>query len=135
MLADPAMPDEQAGRLVRERVGMARLIAARRPVEDREPRDHGHFDLLAARYKYLRTFTPAVIAALDADRQHRQPARRRPARCRRGIAGAQRRRARDRPGAGDDTRRDRVRAEPGGAATWMQPAGRAAVRPTGTTGS
>jgi TnpA family transposase len=64
VLADPAIPDEQAGRLVRERVGMTRLIAARRPVEDREPRDHGHFDLLAARYKYLRTFTPAVIAAL-----------------------------------------------------------------------
>jgi len=48
VLADPAIPDEQAGRLVRERIGMARLIAARRPVEDREPRDHGHFDLLAA---------------------------------------------------------------------------------------
>ena len=43
---------------------MARLIAARRPTEDRGQRDHGHFDLLAARYKYLRTFTPAVIAAL-----------------------------------------------------------------------
>ena len=64
VLADPAIPDEQAGRLVRERIGMARLIAARRLVEDREPRDHGHFDLLAARYKHLRTFTPTVIAAL-----------------------------------------------------------------------
>ena len=31
---------------------------------DRKPRDHGHFDLLAARYKYLRTFTLTVIAAL-----------------------------------------------------------------------
>jgi hypothetical protein len=62
VLADPAIPDEQTGRLLRERIGMARLIAARRPV--REQRDHGHFDLLAARYKYLRTFTPAVIAAL-----------------------------------------------------------------------
>jgi hypothetical protein len=40
------------------------LIAARHTPEQREPRDHGHFDLLAARYKYLRTFTPAVIAAL-----------------------------------------------------------------------
>jgi hypothetical protein len=35
VLADPAIPDDQAGRLVRERVGMARLIAARRPMEDR----------------------------------------------------------------------------------------------------
>ena len=43
---------------------MERLIAARRAPEDRGRRDHGHFDLLAARYKYLRTFTPAVIAAL-----------------------------------------------------------------------
>ncbi len=43
---------------------MPRLQAARRPVAEREPRDHGHFDLLAARYKYLRTFTPAVIAHL-----------------------------------------------------------------------
>lgn len=31
---------------------------------DRKPRDHGHFNLLAARYKYLRTFTLTVIAAL-----------------------------------------------------------------------
>ncbi len=64
VLADPVIPDEQAGRLVRERIGMARLIAARRLGEDREPRDHGHFDLLAARYKHLRTVTPTVIAAL-----------------------------------------------------------------------
>ncbi|MGZ4435960.1 MAG: hypothetical protein ACXVW7_20410 [Trebonia sp.] len=54
----------QAGQLVRQRLGMPRLLAARRAAEDRDQRDHGHFDLLAARYKYLRTFTPAVIAAL-----------------------------------------------------------------------
>jgi len=64
VLADPAVADDQVGRLIRARIGMARLQAARRPTEDREPRDHGHFDLLAARYKYLRTFTPAVAAAL-----------------------------------------------------------------------
>jgi TnpA family transposase len=64
VLADPGVSDADAGRLVRARVGMARLQAARRPADEREPRDHGHFDLLAARYKYLRTFTPAVIAAL-----------------------------------------------------------------------
>ena len=64
VLADPAVPDDQAGRLVRARIGMPRLQAARRAVEDREPRDHGHLDLLAARYKHLRTFTPAVIAEL-----------------------------------------------------------------------
>jgi TnpA family transposase len=64
VLADPNVSDADAGRLVRERVGMPRLVAARRPVDDRGQRDHGHFDLLAARYKYLRTFTPPVIAAL-----------------------------------------------------------------------
>jgi len=63
VLADPGIPDEQTGQLVRQRLGMPRL-AARRPAEDREQRDHGHFDLLAARYKHLRTFTPAVIRAL-----------------------------------------------------------------------
>jgi len=64
ILADPLVSDADAGRLVRARVGMPRLQAARRPTAEREPRDHGHFDLLAARYKYLRTFTPAVIAQL-----------------------------------------------------------------------
>jgi hypothetical protein len=64
VLADPAVPDAEVGRRIRERIGMPRLIAARRPVEERQPRDHGHFDLLAARYKYLRTFTPAMIAAM-----------------------------------------------------------------------
>ncbi|WP_236054764.1 DUF4158 domain-containing protein [Mycobacterium sp. SM1] len=68
VLADPTVPDEQAGRVVRQRVGMQRLIAARRPPEDRGQRDHGHFDLLAARYKYTRTFTPLVIAALSLTR-------------------------------------------------------------------
>lgn len=75
VVADPTVPDEQAGRLVRQRVGMRRLVAARRPVEEREPRDHGHCDLLAA---------PQVPAHLHpggdrraaADRQDRQPARR-----------------------------------------------------------
>jgi TnpA family transposase len=64
ILADAGVSDADAGRLVRARIGMARLQGARRPVAEREPRDHGHFDLLAARYKYLRTFTPAVIAHL-----------------------------------------------------------------------
>jgi hypothetical protein len=64
ILADSAVSDADAGRLVRDRIGMSRLQAASRPTAEREPRDHGHFDLLAARYKYLRTFTAAVIAAL-----------------------------------------------------------------------
>jgi hypothetical protein len=64
ILADPAVSDADASQLVRARIDMPRLRAARRPTAEREPRDHGHFDLLAARYKYLRTFTPAVIATL-----------------------------------------------------------------------
>ena len=64
ILADPAVSDADAGQLVRTRIGMPRLQAACRPAAEREPRDHGHFDLLAARYKYLRTFTPAVVAHL-----------------------------------------------------------------------
>jgi len=68
ILADPVVADADAGRLVRTRIGMARLHAARRPVAEREPRDHGHFDLLAARYKYLRTFTSAVVVHLPPTR-------------------------------------------------------------------
>jgi hypothetical protein len=49
VLADPDIPDEQAGQLVRQRLGLPRLLAARRSAADREQRDHGHFDLLAAR--------------------------------------------------------------------------------------
>ena len=49
ILADPAVSDADAGRLARARIGMARLQAAHRPTTEREPRDHGHFDLLAAR--------------------------------------------------------------------------------------
>lgn len=56
--------DADAGRLVRARIGIERLQGARRSVTERESRDHGHFDLLAARYTYLRTFTSAVIAHL-----------------------------------------------------------------------
>lgn len=53
---------------------MERLQAARPPVAEREPRDHGHFDLLAARCKYPRTFTPAVIAHLPLTGNTANPA-------------------------------------------------------------
>ncbi|WP_006243346.1 DUF4158 domain-containing protein [Mycolicibacterium tusciae] len=86
ILTDPLVSDADAGRLVRARVGMPRLQAARRPTAEREPRDHGHFDLLAARYKYLRTFTPAVIAQLPLTGKHRQSRRHGAARRSRGVA-------------------------------------------------
>jgi integrase len=58
------VPDDQAGRLVRSRIGMDRLRAAVRPPGQRPQRDHGHLELLAARYRHLRAFTPGVLAAL-----------------------------------------------------------------------
>ena len=66
VLADPAVPDDEVGRLIRACIGMARLQPARRPTEDREPRDHGHFDLLAARYS---PDMAAVLAAVEVLRQ------------------------------------------------------------------
>lgn len=41
ILADPAGPDADAGRLARRRIGMPRPQAARRPVAEREPRGPG----------------------------------------------------------------------------------------------
>lgn len=64
VLTDPAVPDGEVGTLIRTGVGMARLHAAVRAPADRPERDHGHLALLAARYKHLRTFTPAVLDAL-----------------------------------------------------------------------
>ncbi len=67
VLLDSAVPDEQVGPLLRDGVGMERLQAARRGVEDRLPRDGGHLELLEARYAYLREFTPAVLEALPLE--------------------------------------------------------------------
>jgi len=134
VLADPAIPDEQAGRIARERVGMPRLMAARRPLEEREPRDHGHFDLLAARYKYLRTFTPAVIAALPLTGNMASAE----------VAGCSTRSAccvsstpPDAPSSptARPHPRQRCSCRRAGVATWRPPVGSVAARLTGTTGS
>ena len=42
ILDDPLVSDADAGRLVRARIGMPRLQAARRPAAEREPRDRTH---------------------------------------------------------------------------------------------
>jgi hypothetical protein len=68
VLADPAVSDGEAGRVIRRRVGMPRLIAARRPVEDREPRDHGHFDLLGGPVQVPADLHPAGDRRSAADR-------------------------------------------------------------------
>ena len=65
VLADPAIPDEQVGGLLRERIGMSRLRAAlATPATARLPRDHGHLAVIDASYGYLRQFTPDVLAVL-----------------------------------------------------------------------
>ncbi len=64
VLADPDVADEAVGGLLRGGIGWERLRAARRTASARPPRDHGHLELLGARYNHLRAFTPAVLAAL-----------------------------------------------------------------------
>lgn len=65
VLADPAVPDEQVGGLLRETIGMSRLrevaSGSWRPL----PRDHGRLSAMGASYTYLRQFTPQVLAAID----------------------------------------------------------------------
>ena len=64
VLADPNVPDEAVGRLLRSGIGLERLTAARRSPAERLPADRGHLGVLEERYAYLRAFVPAVIAAL-----------------------------------------------------------------------
>jgi TnpA family transposase len=65
VLADPAVPDEQVGGLLRDTIGMSRLrevaLGGWRPL----PRDHGRLSALGASYAYLRQFTPQVLTAID----------------------------------------------------------------------
>ncbi|MDG3017226.1 Tn3 family transposase [Speluncibacter jeojiensis] len=63
--ADPAVPDEQVGALIRgETIGWQRLRAARSTALPRLPRDHGHLASLDGSYSYLRQFTPHVLEAV-----------------------------------------------------------------------
>jgi hypothetical protein len=65
VLADPSVPDEQVGRLLRNSIGMSKLreVASGgwRPL----PRDHGRLSAMAVSYSYLRQFTPDVLSAID----------------------------------------------------------------------
>lgn len=67
IVADPAVPDEEVGGLIRgDRIGWARLRAAQSSALPRLPRDHGHLAALAAgSYGYLRQFTPHVLDAVS----------------------------------------------------------------------
>lgn len=60
--ADPAIPDEQVGGLIRgEAIGWERLRAAHAAAFPPLPRDHGHLAALEGSYGYLRQFTQQVI--------------------------------------------------------------------------
>ena len=64
VLADPAIPDQQVGVLLRERIGMGELRAAVSGGWKPLPRDHGRLSALHASYSYLRQFTPDVLAVV-----------------------------------------------------------------------
>jgi TnpA family transposase len=65
VLADPSIPDEEAGSLLRSSIGMSKLqevvSGGWRPL----PRDHGQLSTMDSSYSYLRQFTPDVLSAID----------------------------------------------------------------------
>jgi TnpA family transposase len=67
IVADPAIPDDEVGGLIRgDGIGWARLRAAQSSALPRLPRDHGHLAALAAGSSgYLRQFTPHVLDAVS----------------------------------------------------------------------
>ncbi len=65
IVADPAVPDEDVGALIRgEKVGWERLRSAQATALPPLPRDHGHLAALDGSYGYLRQFTPQVLEAV-----------------------------------------------------------------------
>lgn len=65
VLADPGIPDEQVGGILRERIGMAKLREVMAGPWKPLPKDHGRLSVLDASYSYLRQFTPDVLATID----------------------------------------------------------------------
>jgi TnpA family transposase len=65
VLADPSVPDEDVGGLLRERIGMRVLCQMWAAPWSKLPRDHGRLAALEGSYSYLRQFTPGVLAAID----------------------------------------------------------------------
>jgi TnpA family transposase len=64
VLADPAIPDEQVGGLLREQIGMQRLREVTSGGWKPLPKDHGRLSEMASSYSYLRQFTPNVLTAI-----------------------------------------------------------------------
>jgi TnpA family transposase len=65
VLADPSIPDDEVGGMLRERIGMQRLREITSDAWKPLPRDHGRLSELDSSYAYLRQFTPNVLAAID----------------------------------------------------------------------
>ncbi|BAS18377.1 transposase for transposon Tn21 (plasmid) [Arthrobacter sp. Hiyo8] len=65
IVADPAVPDEEVGGLIRGgRIGWDRLRSAQSAALPPLPRDHGHLAALDGSYGYLRQFTPQFLSAV-----------------------------------------------------------------------
>jgi hypothetical protein len=65
VLADPSVPDEQVGGILRGKIGMSRLREVMAGPWRPLPKDHGRLSALDASYSYPRQFTPNVLAAID----------------------------------------------------------------------
>jgi TnpA family transposase len=65
VLADPGIPDEQVGGILRGKIGMARLREVMAGPWKPLPKDHGRLSALDASYTYLRQFTPNVLEVID----------------------------------------------------------------------
>ena len=65
VLADPSVPDEQVGGILRGKIGMSRLREVMAGPWKPLPKDHGRLSAMDASYSYLRQFTPNVLAAID----------------------------------------------------------------------
>jgi Domain of unknown function (DUF4158)/Tn3 transposase DDE domain len=65
VLADPSIPDEQVGGLLRGKIGMSKLREVMAGPWKPLARDHGRLSAMGASYSYLRGFTPNVLATAD----------------------------------------------------------------------
>ena len=65
VLADPSVPDEQVGGILRDKIGMQLLRETQASRWTPLPADHGQLSALDASYTYLRQFTPQVLATVD----------------------------------------------------------------------
>jgi hypothetical protein len=65
VLADPSIPDEQVGGLLRGKIGMSKLREVMAAPWKPLAKDHGRLSAMGASYSYLRGFTPNVLATVD----------------------------------------------------------------------